>query len=115
MSWAAPPTDEAAVWLRAGDIREPENRAAVVRELREINQAHRRRAIEQAHRLNLPVRVNNMDGATADSHATHVGGTIAASGVNTSARGMAVAATIDSYDWNDDGSEMSARGASYGG
>jgi len=185
VSWAAPPTDEAAVWLRAGDIREPENRAAVVRELREINQAHRRRAIEQAHRLNLPVReelpdgrvrelmrwengrpvyyvtynanaaistganllrtapyqvdgtnwtvgvwdggsvrtthrelagrVNNMDGATADSHATHVGGTIAASGVNTSARGMAVAATIDSYDWNDDGSEMSARGASYGG
>ena len=52
------------------------------------------------------------DGAASIDHATHVGGTLAASGVVTSARGMATAALIDSYDWNSDKSEMTAAGAS---
>jgi hypothetical protein len=52
------------------------------------------------------------DGSASIDHATHVGGTLAASGVVTSARGMATAAIIDSYDWNSDKSEMTAVGAS---
>jgi len=52
------------------------------------------------------------DGSTPIDHATHVGGTLIASGVTSSARGMAVAATVDSYDWNSDKSEMTAVGAS---
>lgn len=56
-------------------------------------------------------RVVVKDGAAGIDHATHVAGTIAAAGVVTSARGMATAALIDSYDWNSDKSEMTARGA----
>ncbi|MDF7826423.1 S8 family serine peptidase [Pontiellaceae bacterium B12227] len=41
-----------------------------------------------------------------DDHATHVGGTVAASGVQSSAKGMAPAATVISYDWSDDLAEM---------
>ncbi|SFN43633.1 Por secretion system C-terminal sorting domain-containing protein [Chryseobacterium oleae] len=39
-------------------------------------------------------------------HATHVSGTIAASGVNAAAKGMAPKSKIKSYDWNNDISEM---------
>ncbi len=53
-----------------------------------------------------------MDGAPSVDHATHVGGTLAAAGIVTSARGMAPAATIHSYDWNQDLSEMTGRAAS---
>ena len=60
-------------------------------------------------------RVAIRDGASLIDHATHVGGTIAAAGVSPSARGMASAAHIDSYDWNNDASEMSSCGASYSG
>ncbi len=60
-------------------------------------------------------RVTIMDGAANNNHSTHVGGTIAAAGVTASAGGMARAAKVDSYDWNSDFSEMSSRGASYGG
>lgn len=51
------------------------------------------------------------DGAASIDHATHVGGTLIAGGVSSSALGMAPAATVDSYDWNSDTSEMAARGA----
>jgi hypothetical protein len=51
------------------------------------------------------------DGSVSIDHATHVGGTMIASGVQASARGMAVAATVDSYDWNSDTSEFIARAA----
>lgn len=51
------------------------------------------------------------DGSASIDHATHVGGTLAASGVFASARGMATAALIDSYDWNSDKTEMTAAGA----
>lgn len=57
-----------------------------------------------------------MDSATTtNNHATHVAGTIGATGVTATAIGMAQAVRIDSYEWNDDFSEMSSRGASYGG
>lgn len=52
-----------------------------------------------------------MDGAASIDHATHVGGTLAASGVTATARGMTTAATVDSYDWNNDLSEMTNRAA----
>lgn len=52
------------------------------------------------------------DGSAAINHATHVGGTLIASGVQTNARGMAPAAMVDSYDWNSDTSEMTSRAAS---
>ncbi len=71
-------------------------------------------AVRATHR-ELTGRVRIMDGAPVDDHATHVAGTIGASGVSASARGMAVAVGIDSYDWNNDASESTARGASYGG
>ncbi len=44
-------------------------------------------------------------------HATHVGGTMAAAGVDSTARGMSWRAYLDSYDWNDDISEMAAAAA----
>lgn len=56
-------------------------------------------------------RVTVKDGAGSIDHATHVAGTIAAAGVTSSARGMAPAALVDSYDWNSDKSEMTARAA----
>jgi len=57
-------------------------------------------------------RVRVMDGAASHWHSTHVGGTIAASGVDATARGMAPSSRIHSYDWNTDIAEMTARGAS---
>ncbi len=60
-------------------------------------------------------RVTVKDGAAPLDHSTHVGGTIAAAGVVASARGMATAASVDSYEWTSDKSEMTARGATYPG
>ncbi|MFT5122200.1 MAG: hypothetical protein ACI97B_000828, partial [Verrucomicrobiales bacterium] len=53
-------------------------------------------------------RVTLQDAVANNFHATHVGGTIGASGVNGSARGMAPGVEIDSYDFNNDASEMAA-------
>lgn len=44
------------------------------------------------------------------SHSTHVGGTIAAAGVTTAAKGMAPNAQLHSYDWNFDTLEMASAG-----
>ncbi len=52
-------------------------------------------------------RVTIRDGAYPSSHATHVGGTIAAQGITESATGMAPGAQIASYDWSNDLAEMS--------
>jgi hypothetical protein len=60
-------------------------------------------------------RVTVMDGAAADNHSTHVGGTIGAAGVVAAAKGMAPAVSIASYDWNDDTAEMAEAGAAYPG
>jgi len=56
-------------------------------------------------------RVVQVDGSTDyDDHATHVSGTMMASGVQANARGMAYQANIRAYDWNNDNSEMSGAG-----
>lgn len=58
-------------------------------------------------------RLTLMDpGSAAADHATHVAGTIGGSGTSDiSAKGMATAALLFSYDWNNDSSEMRAGAA----
>lgn len=56
-------------------------------------------------------RVDPVDGASPNYHATHVGGTIGAVGVVEAARGMAPAVALESYDWTDDTAEMAGRAA----
>lgn len=60
-------------------------------------------------------RVDVMDGSVSHYHATHVGGTIGAAGVDADALGMAPNVYIDSYNWDDDNSEMASRGMNYAG
>jgi len=55
--------------------------------------------------------VKRNSSAANDDHATHVAGTIGATGIQASAKGMAPLAAIDSYDWNSDYAEMTAAGA----
>jgi len=52
-------------------------------------------------------RVQRIDLAERDDHATHVAGTLAAGGVRDQARGMAYTALLRSYDWNGDALELS--------
>ncbi len=53
-----------------------------------------------------------MDGSPdLSDHATHVAGTVGATGVSSAARGMAPGVRINSYDWTSDFAEMSAIGA----
>jgi len=61
------------------------------------------------------LRVTVKDGSSSHYHATHVGGTIGASGVVTRAMGMAPSVNIESYDWTSDESEMASRAMSYAG
>ncbi|NDE85286.1 MAG: hypothetical protein EB056_04570, partial [Verrucomicrobia bacterium] len=56
-------------------------------------------------------RVTVKDGAASIDHATHVAGTMIASGVTTTAKGMAPSAKINSYDWTSDKTEMTAAAA----
>ena len=56
-------------------------------------------------------RATSMDGAGLDDHGNHVGGTMAASGVDPNAHGMAGGVTLLSWDWNNDTSEMAAQAA----
>lgn len=52
-------------------------------------------------------RVTQVDNATtADAHATHVSGTMIATGINPRARGMSNAATLLAHDFNNDSPEM---------
>lgn len=68
-------------------------------------------SIRAAHQeLTGRITLKNSSASLSD-HATHVAGTIAAAGVRSAAKGMAPAATVDSYDWNNDYTEMSAAGA----
>ena len=55
--------------------------------------------------------VNRNATAPLDDHATHVAGTVGASGFTASAKGMAPSAAIDSWDWNSDYAEMTESGA----
>lgn len=55
-----------------------------------------------------PFKVVNMNPTVENNnHATHVMGTIIANGTNPAVRGLAFNATGESYDWNNDSSEMS--------
>lgn len=57
-------------------------------------------------------RVTHKDGnTTLSDHATHVTGTMVASGVENKAKGMAYEARVHSYDWNNDLSEMANEAA----
>jgi len=57
-------------------------------------------------------RVIQADGAlTLSDHATHVAGTLVASGVVPAAKGMAYEANLSVYDWNNDTSEMATAAA----
>jgi PKD repeat protein len=53
-------------------------------------------------------RANQLDGsASLSDHATHVAGTMAATGVVANAKGMSYQAPINCFDWSNDNSEMS--------
>lgn len=55
------------------------------------------------------VRAIDKDGTSfPHNHATHVAGTMAAKGLNASAKGMSPQAILHTYDWNSDGAEMAA-------
>ncbi len=64
-------------------------------------------AVRASHR-EFTGRVNVVDPVGLHFHATHVAGTIGATGINASVVGMAPHAQIDSYDWNSDTAEMTA-------
>ncbi len=68
-------------------------------------------AVRSSHQ-ELSSRVNQVDGATSlSNHATHVAGTMIASGVVSQARGMAYQANLRAFDWNNDQAEMSNEAA----
>ena len=54
-------------------------------------------------------RITLFNNAGPDDHATHVAGTMIAAGVNSSALGMAPRARLDSYDFDNDLTEMTGR------
>ncbi len=57
-------------------------------------------------------RVTQMDSPVSlHNHSTHVAGTLIASGVQASARGMSYTATLQAYDWDDDNTEMATAAA----
>ena len=60
-------------------------------------------------------RLVSGDGGSTSSHGSHVGGTLGASGVNPSARGMAPGATIHTYAWGSDTAEALAIAATASG
>ncbi len=68
-------------------------------------------AVRATHQ-ELTGRVITMNPVASHNHATHVAGTMVASGVNASAKGMATAAFINSWDWTSDNSEMASAAAS---
>jgi hypothetical protein len=57
-------------------------------------------------------RAVSLDGAGLSGHGTHVGGTMAAAGIDPKAVGMSLEAMLRSYDWNSDLAEMAAEAAS---
>jgi hypothetical protein len=68
-------------------------------------------AVRNTHREFNTTRVIKRNNVGLDDHATHVAGTVGASGITASAKGMAPNVSIDSWDWNDDYTEMTSSGA----
>ena len=69
-------------------------------------------SVRNTHREFTTTRVvKRNSGAALDDHATHVAGTVGASGFTATAKGMAPNVSIDSWDWNSDYSEMTSSGA----
>lgn len=64
-----------------------------------------------SHTEFLPNKVELMDFSSYSDHGTHVMGTIIASGVNSTLRGLAFDASGVSYDWTNDYSEMTDEAA----
>ena len=57
-------------------------------------------------------RVTDKDGLSSQiTHATRVAGTLIATGVNSTSKGMAYQASVDNYNWSNDISEMSGAAA----
>jgi hypothetical protein len=56
-------------------------------------------------------RVTNLDNAALNNHATHVAGTMIASGFNPAAKGSAFGASVEGRDWDDDLAEAQAAAA----
>jgi hypothetical protein len=56
-------------------------------------------------------RIYAGDHVDDENHATHVAGTLIASGVRPEAQGMAYEASLRAYDWNDDATEMTTEAA----
>lgn len=68
-------------------------------------------AVKISHQ-ELTGRATQTDGATQFSdHATHVAGTMIASGVDANSKGMAYQANLKAYDWNSDNFEMTQAAA----
>jgi hypothetical protein len=68
--------------------------------------------VRNTHREFTTTRVLLKDSATTYSdHSTHVAGTIGGTGTDPLAKGMAPKVAIDTYDWNNDYTEMTAAGA----
>ncbi|MBY0432553.1 MAG: S8 family serine peptidase, partial [Cyclobacteriaceae bacterium] len=60
--------------------------------------------------IELVGRVTQVDGAASfDDHATHTTGTMMATGINPSAKGMAPEATLSAFDFNNDVTEMTSQ------
>ena len=69
-------------------------------------------SVRNTHREFTTTRVVKRNStAPLDDHATHVAGTVGASGFTATAKGMAPNVSIDSWDWNSDYSEMTSSGA----
>jgi subtilisin family serine protease len=68
-------------------------------------------AVRNTHREFNTTRVVKRNNVALDDHATHVAGTVGASGFTATAKGMAPNVSIDSWDWNSDYSEMTSSGA----
>ncbi|MDA8017661.1 MAG: S8 family serine peptidase [Thermoanaerobaculia bacterium] len=88
------------VWLGGGEGLELDGTGQVLGEWDGGN-------IRDTHQ-ELTGRITNLDGSGFSSHATHVAGTMIATGVNASAQGMSYMATIRGYDFFDDEMEMAA-------
>lgn len=72
------------------------------------------RATHQEFMVNGSSKVTNFNAGATSDHSTHVAGTIAAQGITASARGLAFQASINSWNWTNDITEMLAAASNSG-